>query len=74
MPDIELSNHMTWPRVGSVWSHHNGNIYRVLDYTNVESDRQDDYPTTIIYQNTANGKKYSRKLVDWARSMVEISK
>lgn len=66
---VKLEDHMTWPRVNSVWSHRNGNVYQVLDYTNVESDRQDDYPTTVVYRNLDDGRKYSRRLVDWDRSM-----
>jgi hypothetical protein len=70
---IVLENHMTWPMVGSIWSHHSGRMYKVLDYTNIETDRQDRYPTTIVYQNTANLKKYSRPLMDWDRSFVHVS-
>lgn len=70
--DFDLANHMSWPRVGSVWSHYNGNHYRVLMFTNVETNRQDEYPTTIVYQNTKNLKAYSRKLIDWHRSMVLV--
>lgn len=70
---ITLDNHMTWPRVGSVWEHHNGNRYEVLDYTNIETDRQDKYPTTIIYRNVRNLKKYSRPLLDWERSMIVVN-
>lgn len=69
---IKLEDHMTWPRLDSVWSHHNGNMYVVRDYANVETDRQDDYPTTILYRNMATGKLYCRKLIDWERSMVLV--
>lgn len=72
MPTIKLDDHMTWPRVGSVWSHTNGNRYMVHDFTNVETDRQDEYPTTIVYRNMDNGKLYSRRLIDWERSMVLV--
>lgn len=69
---IELENHMTWPKIGSVWQHHNGNHYAVLMFTNIETERQQDYPTTIVYRNTSNLKCYSRKLMDWDRSMLLI--
>lgn len=71
--DIKLEDHMTWPRVGSTWNHYNGNNYRVLDFINIETERQDEYPTTIVYQNTSNGRKYGRALMDWERSMVKVS-
>lgn len=67
---IKLEDHMTWPRIGSTWSHTNGNGYMVHDYANIETERQDKYPTTIIYRNISNNRLYCRKLVDWERSMV----
>lgn len=69
---IELDNHITWPRVGSIWTHHNGNNYIVESYSNIETDRQDRYPTTIIYRNLNNGHRYSRPLLDWSRSMTLV--
>jgi len=69
---IKLEDHMTWPQVGSVWSHTNGNAYQVLGYTNIEMDRQDKYPTTIRYRNMVNGRENSRPLMDWEQSMVYV--
>jgi len=68
--DIRLDDPRSWPKHGSIWLHRNGNRYRVYLYTNIESERQDEYPTTIVYQNVANLKLYSRRLVDWSRSMT----
>jgi hypothetical protein len=67
---IELENRRTWPEIGSLWRHHNGNRYRVIMITNVESGRQEQYPTTVVYSNVDNGRSYSRKLIDWDRSMT----
>lgn len=53
------------PMSGTRWRHRNGNMYRVLFWTNEETSNQDRYPTTIVYENEDNRKKYSRKLVDW---------
>lgn len=72
MPTINLEDSRTWPMVGTTWRHRNGNQYEVLDYTNIESDKQDKYPTTIVYRNIHNGKKYSRPLMDWLRSMLPV--
>lgn len=69
---IELENYMTWPKVGSIWEHINGNRYQVIMFTNIETDGQDRYPTTIIYRNIQNHKDYSRKLIDWDRSMFLV--
>lgn len=69
---VNLADHMTWPQIGSVWTHRNGNSYCVVDFTNVENERQDEYPTTIIYRNIGNGNKYSRRLDDWDRSMTFV--
>lgn len=81
---VDLPNHMTWPRIHSVWEHHNGQRYRVTMFTNVESScvldsgdgvaaqRAAKYPTTIVYKNLVNGRDYSRRLDDWNRSMVKV--
>ncbi|MEL4071706.1 hypothetical protein WKW50_16295 [Ochrobactrum sp. GPK 3] len=60
------------PTPGSVWSHKNGNHYAVILISNAESERQDKYPTTVVYQNVENGKVYNRKLSDWHRSMSTV--
>lgn len=61
------------PPVGSLWSHHNGNHYRVEEITNRETSRQDQYPTTVVYRNIFNQCPYSRKLTDWHRSMTLVA-
>lgn len=60
------------PTPGSVWKHRNGNHYAVVMIANGESERQENYPTTVVYRNVENGNVYSRKLSDWHRSMTEI--
>ena len=57
------------PDPGSVWVHKNGNEYTVLMLTNQCSERQEEYPTTVVYQGS-NGRVWSRPLVDWFRSMT----
>lgn len=66
---IVLEDARTWPEINTLWEHRNGNQYTVLDFTNIESENQSHYPTTIIYRNVQNGKRYSRPLMDWDRSM-----
>jgi hypothetical protein len=66
----KLEDRTTWPPLFSIWRHHNGNHYEVVMFTNVESDRQDKYPTTIVYRNVRNLNDYSRPLIDWDRSMT----
>jgi hypothetical protein len=61
-----------FPVIGSVWEHTNGNLYRVEEITNQETARQDQYPTSVSYRNIKNGKPYSRKLIDWHRSMTLV--
>lgn len=65
-------NHPPAPTPGSVWNHRNGNRYAVVMITNAESERQEKYPTSVVYRNIRNGNVYSRKLSDWHRSMTEI--
>lgn len=56
----------------TLWQHYNGNKYEVLLLSNMESERQEKYPTTVVYRNVSNGNIYSRKLSDWHRSMTFI--
>jgi len=67
---IDLVNPTTRPKPDTIWRHHNGNLYIVQGYANTENDRQDQYPTTIIYKNFYTGMVYCRKLIDWSRSMT----
>jgi hypothetical protein len=60
------------PEVGSLWRHKNGNLYVVEDITNQESERQGEYPTTVVYRNVLNGKPYSRALWRWPLSMTPV--
>lgn len=71
--EVSLNDANTWPQVRSIWKHHSGRQYVVVTFANVEQDRQDEYPTTIVYDNIMNGKRYSRKLSDWDRSMTLIA-
>jgi hypothetical protein len=60
------------PITGSRWRHHSGVIYVVLMMTNVEPERQDKFPTSVVYQSTKTGKRYSRPLVDWLPKMEAV--
>lgn len=56
----------------TLWQHYNGNKYEVLLLSNTESERQEKYPTTVVYRNISNRNIYSRKLSDWHRSMTHV--
>lgn len=70
---IMLEDILTWPRLETIWQHTNGNRYSVIAFANIETDRQDSYPTTIIYRNINNDKLYCRRLIDWERSMIAVN-
>ncbi len=55
------------PKPGSRWKHHSGRSYTVLMLVNGD-DRPDTYPR-VVYQGE-NGKRWSRPLADWHRSMT----
>lgn len=71
MSRINLNDRTTWPKIGSTWEHRNGNLYRVLMYTNREGTKE-DYPITISYRNVNNNEDYSGRLDDWERRMTWI--
>lgn len=53
----------------SQWTHKNGNKYIVLGEANLDSERQEEYPTTVIYRGE-NGKVWSRAYTRWHPSMT----
>lgn len=58
------------PKEGSIWRHHNGNLYRVLFLTNMDEPQRPGHPPEVAYENVATGKKHSRYLDDWHRSFA----
>lgn len=63
---------MDIPKVGSIWDHKNGSTYTVLMIYNRKSDRQDEYPVTVIYERLSDGTVWSRPLSRWYGSFTEI--
>ena len=58
------------PKIGSIWSHHtSGGEYVVYDITN-ENTQNEKYPINISYRG-ANGRKWSKPLDNFLRTMVE---
>lgn len=69
---VQRMSEIAWPPVGSHWQHRNGNRYEVLLHANVQAERQDKYPHTVVYRNIHNGAVYCRELRDWHRSMRRL--
>lgn len=57
-------------KIGTVWKHNNGNIYKVLLIANTESTR-DEYPVTVIYQG-ANGNIWAKTKDNFLSKMSEV--
>ena len=57
------------PVMGSMWRHKSGTLYVVADLTNMGSERA-DYPPTVVYFDQATGKRWSRPVSEWSRSMT----
>ena len=57
------------PEVGDTWRHRNGSLYVVVGISNEHSERP-EYPPRVEYANVENGRRWSRSLSDWHRSMV----
>lgn len=56
------------PESGSKWEHHSGRVYRVIGVANASTQRPDEYPVTIIYENVDNSAVWCRPASEWARS------
>lgn len=59
------------PKPGTRWRHSKGTYYTVLIVSNGASKRQDEYPTTVVYQND-KGEVWSRPLALWHASMTQV--
>lgn len=59
------------PARWSVWQHKNGDEYVVLMTTNV-SDRQDEYPATVVYWRPRDRTRWSRNLSRWHGSFTLV--
>lgn len=63
---------MKLPTIGSHWQHRNGNVYVVVALANTRTERPDEYPVMVVYENIANQAVWCRRADDWHRSMTEI--
>ena len=57
-------------KIGSVWKHNNGNIYKVLLLANTESKR-DEYPITVVYRGS-NGFIWAKTQDNFLAKMTEV--
>ncbi len=58
------------PKISLKWRHHSGRVYRIVLITNLETQRPDEYPVTVVYANVENGTVWSRPASDWDRSFT----
>jgi hypothetical protein len=61
-----------WPDIGESYEHRNGNVYKVMLITNLDSTRLEQYPITVVYINLNNGTIWSRPVNDWFRSFKKV--
>ena len=58
------------PKVNSKWRHHSGRVYRVMMIANIETQRPEQYPVTVVYVNVQTGSVWSRPANQWKRSFT----
>lgn len=56
---------------GYVYQHINGNVYKVLHIANEDSLRP-EYPPTVVYIGTTNGKVWAKPLTNFINKMKRI--
>jgi hypothetical protein len=56
----------------SVWRHTNGGEYVVIGFTNSETTQPEKYPAMVVYASMANKNIWSRRIIDWHRSMTFV--
>ena len=57
--------------IGRKYRHTNGGEYRVIMFTNTQSNT-DKYPPTVVYKTIVGDNVWSRPLSDWDRSFTLI--
>lgn len=70
MPRVSTEEDGITPLSDTIWSHRNGNRYKVLFITNLPDEPR--YPKTVVYQGVTNGMLWSRPVSDWHRSMTMV--
>lgn len=65
------SNRLIVPE--SVWRHHSGTECQVIMQTNVASERQDEFPPTVVYRRLADNSVWSRPVRRWYGSFTFVS-
>lgn len=59
------------PKPGSKWWHiKNKHEYEVILVANVDAERQDTYPATVVYQRIGDPRIWARPLTCWYSSFV----
>lgn len=57
---------MNIPNIGSLWIHkEKDSIYRVLLITNEKTERPEEFPVTVCYQDVNTKAIWSRPLEQW---------
>ena len=59
---------MIKPEQKTIWEHKNGDQYQVIMFSNLDSERHDEYPPTITYQRLKDDTIWSRPLSKWYQS------
>lgn len=62
------------PKVGTLWCHARGGVYKVRAVTNQHADggHAGDWPVTVVYQNIGDKRIWSRPLSEWLARMKPI--
>lgn len=63
----------SFPMIGGVWLHSNGNLYEIRGWANEDGEKA-KYPPMVEYKNLHTGKPYSGRLDDWHRRMTYVGK
>jgi len=59
------------PNKESYWIHlKTNNIYQVIVVTNLEAERQEEYPATVVYRRLKDNTYWSRPLSKWFSSFT----
>lgn len=70
MPPVWTEEDGITPLCNTIWTHRNGNKYKVLAITNLPDEER--YPKTVVYQGIVNEALWSRPVSDWHRSMSPV--
>lgn len=65
---------MNIPKPHSLWRHHKGDTYVVIEIANTASNDINKFPLMVIYRKAGHGDLWARPLTEWNAKFTLMDK